>query len=81
MINNNHDEQDRSTAVVIEGIQHCFSRSVDSESLKIALEMLKSMKLPDSDINTLMFMFAASCSKHYKYGYVAAQNYITKKAT
>ncbi len=71
MTNNSPTE---NTDVVIEGINYCFSQRVDSQSLKIAHDLLKSMKLPESDINTVMFMFAATCAKHYKFGYIAARN-------
>ncbi|WP_371374295.1 hypothetical protein [Sporomusa aerivorans] len=59
---------------VTEGITYCFSRSVDCQSLKVARNLLKSMKLTEADINTVIFMFAASCAKHYNYGFTAAKN-------
>ncbi|CVK18424.1 hypothetical protein [Sporomusa sphaeroides] len=63
-----------NTNVIVEGINYCFSRRVDSQSLKIAHDLLKSMNLSESDINTVIFMFAATCAKHYKHGYLEARD-------
>lgn len=59
---------------VIEGINYCFSRCVEERSLEITYDMLKSMNLPEADINTVIFLFAATCAKHYKNGYKAGRN-------
>lgn len=64
--------ENQETSVIFEGINYCFSKRVDERSLKIILDILRCMRLPASDINTLMLLFAATCAKHYKDGYTAA---------
>lgn len=67
-------DKNATTQKVVEGINYCFSRHVDTQSLKVGYNLLKSMKVPEADINTLMLLLAAICAKHYKYGYMAAHN-------
>lgn len=65
---------DKKNRIVIESINYCFSKCVDEKSLEIAYDMLKSMELSDSDVNTVLFLFAGTCAKHYKHGYKAGHD-------
>lgn len=69
MMSNTHNKIINTT---VEEIGYCFSQNVDNRSLNIAYRLLESMKLPEADINTIIFMLATTCAKHYQYGYNAA---------
>lgn len=58
---------------VAESIDYCFSQRIDKNSLKILHDLLDGMKVAESDINTVVFMVAAACAKHYKSGFMEAQ--------
>lgn len=62
----------KGTNDIIESINYCFSNRIDLQSLKIIHDVLEDMNLSEPNINTVMFLFAATCAKHYKYGYCAA---------
>jgi hypothetical protein len=70
---NSLTSQEKGSAVM-QGIDYCFPQYVDKQSIKTVCDILKNMKVPDSDINTVMFIFAASCAKHYKQGFTAARD-------
>ena len=46
---------------------------VDKNLLKVLHGLLDGMRVPESDINTVVFKVAATCAKHYKSGYMEAQ--------